>query len=422
MKRLLVISLCLLTPLAAAAGPMHNLAAAAAIALRHDPRIARAGARLQQQRAGRDQALSGYRPDVSLVASAGRARYDANRYDDPARAPKMLELSVDQPVYDFGRTSADVRAAEADVLAAGAGRSAAVIDVIRDAAIDALGVDLAHRRLATETHNLRVLGRRLAYTRAKFKAGDFTGTDVAQARARYAHARARRRRASAAVLQARARLQRLTGSPVDVRLARQPAIRVPDTLGEALADLDSHPAVTAARQSLLAARQSRARARAQLRPRIDLIAAVGRDEQTRFSDTATGYWQARLQLRVPLYAQGWNRAAVRRAQGRLSEAETQLTSVRRRLKERVRRAWSARAAAADELSAARAQQRAATVALAGVESELALGSRTVVDLLNAQQELRDARLAVLDARYRRAVSGLRLLAATGRLRLASLRR
>jgi outer membrane protein len=422
MKHLLAISLCLLAPPGAVAQPIHDLATAAVVAERHDPRIARAGARLQQQRAGRDQALSGYRPDVALVASAGRARYDAAHYSDPSRTPTVLELSVDQPVYDFGRTAASVRAADADVRAAGAGRSAAVIDVLRDAAIDALDVDLAHRQLATETHSLRVLGRRLAYTQAKFEAGDFTATDVAQARARYAQARSRRRRAYAGVLQARARLQRLTGSRVDVQLARVPTIGVPHALDEALAAVDSHPAVIAARQSLLAARQGLVRARAQRRPRIDLMGAVGRDDHTRFSDVSTGYWQARLQLQVPLYAKGWNRAAVGRAQGRLSAAEARLTSVRRRLKEQVRRAWSARAAAGDELSAAREQQRAEVVALAGVKSELALGSRTVVDLLNAQQELRDARLAVLGARYRRAVSGLRLLAAAGRLRLASLRR
>lgn len=408
-------------PLNAAAAPLHSLAAAAALALQQDPRTAVVAAQMAQARAGRDTALSGYRPDVAVTASAGHTRYVAQGFIDPDRNPTLLELVVDQPLYDFGRSAARVRAADARLRAARAGDLATAIQVTHDAAVAALRVDLAHKKLDTEANNVRVLARRLDYTRVKFKAGDFTQTDVAQARARYAGARARRHAAEAALARARARLQQLIGQDVDVHLGSLPVLETPPTLAVALTAVGSHPALLSARADMQRARDDTARARAALRPRLDLVGTLSRDEDTRFSTVATGYWSALIRMRAPLYAGGANRAAVRRAEASEDEADARLTALRRDLDRRVREAWADLGDAKNELAAARQQRQSAEVALRGMTSELEAGARTVVELLDAQQELLNGDLAVLDARYARTINAIRMQAATGQLRLSSLR-
>lgn len=421
MRYLAIFIIGITMPINTLAAPIHSLAAAATLALRQDPRTAVVAAQLDQARAGRDSALSGYRPDVSVNASAGHARYDARGFANPDRSPTLLELTVAQPVYDFGRSAARVHAADAHLRAARAGDRDAAIQVIRDAAVAALSVDLAHQKLDTERHNVQVLARRLDYTRAKFRAGDFTRTDVAQAEARHASAQARAHAAEAVLARARARLRQFTGRDPDVHLDGLPVLKTAPSLAAALSAADSHPALLAARADVQGARDDTAGARAALRPRVDLVGAVSRDEDTRFTTETTSYWSAVLQVSMPLYAGGANRAAVRRARAGEDEAAARLIAVHRDLERRVRGAWADLSAAKDELSAARQQRQAAAIALRGMKSEVDAGARTVVDLLDAQQDLLNADLAVLDARYARTVDAIRLQAATGQLGLSALR-
>ena len=204
---------------------------------------------------------------------------------------------------------------------------------------------------------------------------------------------------------------------MDVRLERLPEIPAPASLAAALEKAESQPALHARRDELDAAYADVRRAQAEYHPRLDLVTTVGTDRGTRFSNASTDYWSAQVRLSVPLYARGTRRADVDGAQARFDDRAARLTKTRRELTRKVRDAWAAIGAADDELKATRAQRRAARTALQGIQAELAAGTRTVVDLLNAQQELRNANLAVLGARYRRAVGGLGMLAATGELKL-----
>jgi len=417
MRPLLVLILCSIFPSSVCGAPVSDLQAVIESALHHDPRLAAARARIEHSRAGLLRAGAGKRPEVALLASTGKARYNADGYITPDRSPEALVLTVDQSLYDFGRTAASTGAAAERVDAAQAARQATVVAVILGAAKAALHLDLAHKRLATERENVEVLRQQLAYTRTKRRHGDFTATDVAQARSRYAAAMAQRRAAQATLSRAKARLQRFTGVPMDVRLERLPDIPAPASLAAALKKAESQPALHARRDELDAAYAEVRRAQVEYHPSLDLVTTVGTDRGTRFSNERTDYWSAQVRLSIPLYARGTRRADVAGAQARVDDSAARLTKTRRELTQRVRDAWAAMDADDDELKAAREQRRAAYIALQGVQSELTAGTRTVVDLLNAQQELRNANLAVLGARYRRAIGGLRMLAATGELKL-----
>jgi TolC family type I secretion outer membrane protein len=397
-----------------------SLAEIAALALRHDPRTEAAASGLDRSRATRELALSGFRPDIAFTSSAGRARYDANGFPHPDRDPNGATLSLVQPVYDFGRTQRAVSSANAAVSSAQALTNAIAIDVIRDAVTTALNVDLAHRRLDTVVQNARVLGERLAYTRGKFEAGDFTRTDVAQAEARYSGALALTESARADLVRAQASLEQLIGSSVDVNLASLPSVTVPSSLANALASAGKHPELEAAEQNLRGAEEGVKAAHAELRPRVDFVGQLGRDDDSRLSLATTDYWTAALQFSVPIYDRGIARAHIDHAKAVSRGEQAQLAIVQRSLEQRVRSQWGDLSAAKAELSAARDQERAAEVALEGMQAELDTGLRTVVDLLNAQQESLDAKLNVLNARYQETASAVRLLAATGELQLTTL--
>jgi len=220
---------------------VRSLGAIAVTALQADPRTEAIAARLDLAAADREQALAGYRPEVTLAAGAGRARYQLNGAPDSTRDPTAAGLNITQPVYDFGRTAAQVASATALLQSADAQSRAVAIEVVQDSATAALQVDLARHVLETVTQNEHVLSERLAYTRARFEAGDFTRTDVAQAEARYSGAQAQVRAAQAALDKANAALQKMTGRPVDVDLGDLPVIRSPATLAAALESIDEHP-------------------------------------------------------------------------------------------------------------------------------------------------------------------------------------
>jgi outer membrane protein len=421
MRRSLAALIALLAPvLAQADPPIRSLGAIALLAIQQDPRLAAAASRVDLSRADREQALAGFKPNVSLVASAGRARYDLNGGTHPDRDPTAAGVNLSQPVYDFGRTSSEVAAATARMESADAATRATTIDVVQDAVTAALHVDFAHHVLATVSENARVLSERLAYTRGKFEAGDFTRTDVAQAEARYASAQSQVQRAQAALSTAQANLQRIIGQKADVDLSQIPLLPAPVSLSAALDALQKHPELEAANHAVRAAEYNETAARALRRPRVDLIGTFGRDDETRFTMTTTDYWSASLQLSVPLYERGLARAREDRAHAELRRERAERLSVQRLLEQRVTTGWADLSASRAERTAAEEESRAAEVALNGMQAELDSGLRTVIDLLNAQQDALDARLAELDARYRETVSAVQLLAATGELQLAML--
>jgi outer membrane protein len=421
MRHTLAALIALLLPtLAQADPPIRSLGAVALLAIQQDPRLEAAASRVDLSHADREQALAGYRPNVSLVASAGRARYDLNGGTHPDRDPTAAGLNLSQPIYDFGRTSSEVAAATALMESADASTRATVIDVVLDAVTAALHVDFDHHVLATVSENARVLSERLAYTRGKFEAGDFTRTDVAQAEARYASAESQVQAAQAALSTAQANLQRITGQPLDVDLEQIPALPAPASLAAALESLQKHPELEAANHAVRGAEHSEMATRAQRRPRVDLIGTVGRDDETRFTMTTTDYWSASLQLSVPLYERGLARAREDRARAALRRERAEQQSVQRQLEQRVTTGWANLSASRAERTAAQEESRAADVALNGMQAELDSGLRTVIDLLNAQQDALDARLAELDARYRETISTVQLLAATGELQLKML--
>lgn len=372
------------------------------------------------------QALGGWRPTVSLTGQTGR-QHSENNVRESNTSPRSLTGNLSQPIYRGGRTTASVSQAESNVLAARAflhqteqtilnGVVAAYMNVLRDQAIVELN-----------RNNESVLSRQLQATRDRFEVGELTRTDTAQAESRLSGATTTRIQAENNLIASRAVYQRLVGTP-PVDLTPAPAITgLPETQDDAIRiALDENPTVVQAEYVEEASRYAVRSALGVLLPTVSLNASASRSENQSTTTTtttnvgATDTQSITAQVSVPLYQSGSEYAAVRAAKETNSQRRIEIDVQRRQAIENTIRAWSSLLTATDRIRSGADQVRAAEVALDGVRQESDVGSRTTLDVLNAEQELLNARVALVVAERDEYVAAFDLRSAIGRLTAAQL--
>lgn len=326
------------------------------------------------------------------------------------------QISGEQPVFTGFRNFNAIKAARArvksgaaqlasveqDVLARAAG---VYFDVVRDMAV-----------FEATANNVEVLARQKREADLRFEVGEVTKTDVAQADARLAAARAGLTTAQARLAVSRANFAEIVGA-APVELEENPVLpATPATLDEAMAVAAAGaPAVVRARLSEEASRRSVAVAKGAFSPTISLVANYQYADEPSVFVLDSEQFAYGVRASAPIFLGGLNISRVREARA-LHDAD------RRRVEEAERRAEAAVAGAFAELSAARANIVSATaqvdanaLALDGVRRESQVGSRTTLDVLDAEQELLDARVALADAERNARVATFALLAAMGAL-------
>lgn len=372
------------------------------------------------------QALSGYRPRVEATADVGRRYLDEKGADDQRQksttTPRGVGLTATQSIFNGLQTSNRVRMAESQVVA---GREAlrvmeqmvlldavtAYMEVLRDAAI-----------LELQRRNLDLLREQLDLTRDRLTVGDVTATDVAQVRARLAAARSESLAAQAAYNASRATFERVIGSEPGKLTPGRPADRfVPSTIDVAIGVARAqHPAVTAAMHGVDVALLQAKIAEGALYPMVTLEGNVKRrwdvmpDQFLPFPATST---EASIVSRVvvPLYQGGSEYSKIRQSKEAAGQKRLSLEVVRKLARATVIQAWGSANAAKAQIESAQSQVQAAEVAFEGVRREFGAGQRGTFELLAAQQELRNARVALVTAQRDRVVSSYTLLAAVGGL-------
>ncbi|AZG78881.1 TolC family outer membrane protein [Methylocystis rosea] len=381
------------------------------------------------------QAQAGLRPRVSADAYIGAQR---NRLitqqrdvylDDPtktdhsksiqsgASAPRSAILSVEQPIFDGFRTQNQTRAAESGVFA---GRErlrlteqrvlfdavSAYMNVLRDTAV-----------LKLQENNVAVLAEQLRQTHERYLAGQITLTDISQAEARLAGGKSLAS-AARATLDASIGVYRRTigvgptklapGAPIDRRLpkTREEAERI--ALGE-------HPFILAALHDADAADLDIKALEAEFLPRLSIVGDIF--TQTDFTGIGNRNIGARVggRLNVPLYEGGVTSSRVRQAKETAGQRRLDADVARAEVLALVRANWGALQAAKTQIASAQTQIAAAERALYGVREEAKAGQRTTLDILNAQQELLNARIGLILAQRDRVIASYAVLAAIGRL-------
>jgi len=362
------------------------------------------------------QALAGWRPTVSFSGSAGVNRSDSSITSESTLKPLSGELTVTQPLYAGGATVSGTRSAEASVEAARATLRSVEQDVLLEAVTAYMDVLRDSVRVQLTGNNVLVLERQLEASRDRFEVGEVTRTDVAQSVARLSGAIADREAAEGDLATARATYERIVGYAPGSLEPAPPLPDLPPTLEDALdISIKENPDIVSARFTATAARHDVRTSIADLLPTLDLVGDITRTDESSTKDVTTSSDSITAQVTVPLYQAGSEASEVRQAKQTRSQRQVEVETAHREVLEATRQAWETWRSATAQITALIEEVRANEIALEGVRQEAAVGSRTTLDVLDAEQELLDARVNLVVAERDEYVAGFSLISAVGRL-------
>ncbi|MFZ6763792.1 TolC family outer membrane protein [Pseudoroseomonas sp. WGS1072] len=408
-------------PLMGVAGPAlgQSLQEALAQAYANNPALQTARAQLRVVDENVPQALAGWRPSVVVAGNVGYIDAQARSrgiYADVDRQTLGTTATLTQPLYQGGRTMAATKRAENQVLAQRARLLAAEQQVLADVVAAYVAVIRDQETLRLNVNNVQVLQRQLDATNERFRVGEITRTDVAQAESRLAGARSARANAEGTLQTSRATFRRVVGLAPERLVAPQP-LSVPVRAGGEAAELAmrNNPAVVASLFDEAAARDAVDVQMAALLPQLSLQAQAFRQDNSQQPHSRVTGQQITANLSVPLYQGGAEHAAVRQARQDAVRLRQVVDDQRRQAMQQATQAWEQLQSARAQVESVRSQIRAAEIALDGVQREAVVGSRTTLDVLNAEQELLNARVSLVQALSSVVTASYTVAASLGRL-------
>lgn len=379
------------------------------------------------------RAKSGRRPTVTGSYDTGRERFNSSGRTvqtgtlqstgrvqsslDGGNWPSGYSFSVDQPLFRGFRTRNAVKEAKASVRAGREDLRTVEQNTLLDAVTAYMDVVRDQEIVSLNENNVKVLSEQLKATEDRFEVGEVTKTDVAQAEARLSRAKSDLSTAQGNLKTSRATYERVIGNPPS-NLKDQPPIDrlVPRELGDATSIGESeNPTILSATFQEQAARFDLKQIKGELLPEVRLEASFDRRfDPSRLSDeTETARVGGRVT--VPLYQAGDVAARARQARETVSRRQRELDDARRVVQANVISAWSVLSAARARIESDEAEVRANKIALDGVREEEKVGQRTVLDVLDAEQELLDSRSSLVTSKRDTVVASYALVAAIGRL-------
>jgi outer membrane protein len=410
-----------MTCLAGPAARGETLADAIALAYRSNPTLQ---AQRALQRATDETvvtARSGLRPTASIGVTAEYTETPAGLSSSLSRVETNsggVALTLTQPLFNGGRTTAAVQAAEATVTA---GREllrsteAQVLQTVVQAYTD---VRRDQQIVAIRQNNLSLLSSQLEEARAKFEVGQITRTDVAQSEAQLAAARALLSSAQAQLQISRANYTAVVGQNPGELAPEPPVPGLPPTVDQAFDVAEAeNPTLLRARSTEQASRARIAQAKAANHPTVSLQGSLGYSglisplDPKDYGRAVT----AEAVVTQPLFTGGLNASNIRSAFEQNNADRLNIEGARRQVVQQVSQAWNIMASSRANVTSDLEQVRAARVAFEGAQEEYRVGLRTTLDVLIAQQNLRDAELALVQARHDAYVAEATLLGAMGRL-------
>ncbi|WP_081095262.1 TolC family outer membrane protein [Erythrobacter donghaensis] len=349
-------------------------------------------------------------------------RQSANSFTAPERNLGVTAQGL-VPIYSGGAVRNAIAAAKERVEAGQADLRntestlfanvvAAYMDVLRTEALVALA-----------TNNVAVLRTNLEATSDRFQIGDLTITDVAQSRSRLAVAEGDLQSAEANLIAAREAYVRLVGQAPGELAAPPPLPGLPDTVGEAIVSaLENNPNLEAAKLRAEAAGFDRKAAGAGRLPTVglfingqysDFYGTLGGPISADFVQRETTA-NAGVRITIPLFQGGDPAARQRQAGARESAALEDVIASERQIIAETRTTYANWQAANAVIKSAQAAVEAAELSLEGLRAENSIGNRQILDVLNGEQELVNARAQLVTARRNAYVAGFNLLALMGK--------
>jgi len=429
-----------------------------------NPQLLGEQARLRATDEGVSQAISGWRPTISLSGNYSYSYQDSEtdsttftRDGDPATPPTgspRLSLNdtestgygagvtISQNIFRGFRTWNSLKQAMANVEAGRAQLTSVEQEVLLNTVTAYMNVLRDEAVVQLSENNVTVLTRQLEAAEDRFKVGEITRTDVAQAEARLSASKTNLTNSQAQLTASRELFKRVVGiAPEDLQAPPQlPTLPESEQAALTIA-LRNNPSLNSARKSEEASRRAVDVARGQLLPTLTIEASYSYSNSDSSSDRpstagptfdpVTGQllngdtvtnsesesdsYQVLGRVTVPLYAAGSTSSQIRQAKQQNSQARLQIAQTQRAVSEQVANAWEQMRSARATIVSSREQVRANEIAFEGVKQEAQVGSRTTLDVLDAEQELLNSRVQLVQAQRDEYVAAYTLLAAIGQL-------
>lgn len=408
---------------------VHTLQEALAAAYSNNPTLQAGRAQLRSVDENVPAALAGWRPTVSVAGSFGYAT-GTNRtqttntftsqtlgtYSQAGRRETTGQLTVTQPLYRGGRTTAGTNRAQSQVMSQRASLIATEQQVFGNSVNSYVSVIQDQELLQLDLNNEQVLAKQLQATNDRFRVGEITRTDVAQAEAALAGATATRQAAEGTLATARASFEQYIGE-VPGKLVEPQPLKLPTVnldQARALASANN-PNVVAALFNDSAAKDNFDLQYSALMPNVALQGTAFRNENVVQNNLRQTGAQVLANLTVPIFQGGAEYAAIRQARQAEQQARKQVDDARRTATQSLVSAWETYQAAKSTISSTRAQIRSNEIALEGVQREAIVGSRTTLDVLNAEQALLQSRTTLVQNLASFVNASYSVAAAVGRL-------
>jgi outer membrane protein len=410
----------------------ETMQSALAKAYEGNPQLNAQRAIVRQNDEGVAQAMSGYRPTLSATASVGEQFTNTTEVLPPIppglpngvsfsikgyTTPTAIGLNGTQTLFNGQRTANNVRKAESQVSAARETMRMMEESVLLAGATVYMDMSRDTANLEVQQNNIRVLQRTLKDTQNRFNAGQVTSTDVAQAEAQLAAGEANLHAAESTLMTTRANYRRIIGvDPNNLAPASAVDRLSPSTLNAAIAvGAAENPSVTAALYGVDVAQLQVKIAEGALWPTLALQGSVQQQNFPTILQPNLFLGTVMLNLSVPIYQGGAEYSAIRLNKETAGQQRLNADQVRDQTRANVVQAWGQLEAAKAQIEAAIRQNDASERALTGVRNEALAGQRTTLDVLNAEQALVNARVALIVAQHDRVVASYALLSAVGRL-------
>ena len=333
--------------------------------------------------------------------------------------PRQAALSLQQNIFDGFRTYNNIKGAEAQVEAGREDLRNAEVNILLNSATAYMNVVRDQAIVNLRQSNVKVLSEQLRATQDRFQVGEVTRTDVAQAESGLAQSQADLSIAQGTLYGDQALFAQFIGHPPGtLRDPGPPAKLMPKTLQEAIDISEAEsPGILGSIFRERAQEHQVKEAKGQLLPTLSFNASYSRAAQPFGEPNVTDLQDTRVfgQLTVPLYQAGSVSAQIRQAIEALSARRQQVDEQRELARQNVSSQWGLVLAAKGNVAAGKSAVEATQIALEGVREEERVGQRTILDVLNSEQQNLNAQVNLVSFQRDLVVSSYGVLAFEGRL-------
>ncbi len=351
---------------------------------------------------------------AGITHNFGRSLSQTGELVNTDSTSRSLALSAEMTIYDGGSNKLAMEAAKESVLAT----RQSLISIEQNVLLDAVQAYMDVRRetetVALRQNNLRVIQEELRAAQDRFDVGEVTKTDVALAEARLASSLAQLEAAKGALQQAKARYKQAVGVNAN-GLSTPPGLpQLPTSVAVAQSvAVRNHPAMRQIQHTIKAADLNIARAKTASGPTATIGGSYGIASTNNSKATEPG--SISLNIRSPIYTGGNIPSMIRKAQAQKEAQVANLHVSKRQIEQATATSYALLDMARASRKATEEQIRASQVAFNGTKEEATLGARTTLDVLNAEQDLLDAKASLISALANEQVAAYRLLAQLGQL-------